>query len=46
MTTGPARPIMTDQYSAGLSREAQRQYLRGVDQKRGVDMADWRENSK
>lgn len=34
--TGPAAPMMTDQKSAGRSRAAQRQYLRGVDQKSGA----------
>ena len=33
---GPAAPIITDQKSAGRSRAAQRQYLRGVDQKSGA----------
>lgn len=36
MATGPAAPMMTDQKRAGRSRAAQRQYLRGVDQKRGA----------
>lgn len=36
MAAGPAAPMMTDQKSAGFSRAAQRQYLRGVDQNRGA----------
>lgn len=37
--TGPMEPMTTDQKYAGLSRAAQRQYLRGAAQKRGeVDM--------
>lgn len=36
MRTGPVAPIMTDQNRAGRSRAAQRQYLRGVDQKMGA----------
>lgn len=38
MAMGPAAPMITDQKSAGRSRAAQRQYLRGVDQKTGADM--------
>ena len=33
---GPMPPRMTDQKSAGRSRAAQRQYLKGVDQKCGA----------
>lgn len=40
MAMGPVAPMMTDQKSAGRSRAAQRQYLRGVDQKIGADMVD------
>lgn len=36
MAMGPAAPMMTDQKRAGRSRAAQRQYLRGVDQKKGA----------
>ena len=44
MARGPAAPMTTDQKSAGFSRAAQRQYLRGVDQKRGAaDMVARRE---
>lgn len=43
MARGPAAPMMTDQKSAGRSRAAQRQYLRGADQKSGaVDMVGLR----
>jgi hypothetical protein len=35
---GPVAPMTTDQKRAGRSRAAHRQYLRGVDQKMGVDM--------
>ena len=34
--TGPRAPMTTEKKKAGRSRAAQRQYLRGVDQKRGV----------
>lgn len=36
MPMGPAAPMTTDQKRAGRSRAAQRQYLRGADQKSGA----------